>query len=141
MVAKDILCPLLMQLGLTFGLLFWMAYGRVSAARRGEIKIRDIALNGDAWPERVRQISNAFQNQFELPVLFYLLVVLALVTNSVDQTLVWLAWAFVASRVLHALIHTTSNQVLHRFYAFLVGVIILAAMWGYFALRLSAGAA
>ena len=52
------------------------------AARRGEVKLRDIALGGDAWPARVRKISNAFQNQFELPVLFYLLVVLALVTNA-----------------------------------------------------------
>ena len=140
MGTNDIICPLLVQVGLTFALLFWMAYGRVTALRRGEVKVRDIALGGDAWPERVRQISNSFQNQFELPVLFYLLVVLVLVTNTADKTLVWLAWGFVASRVVHALIHTTSNVVLHRFYAYLTGFILLVAMWVAFALRLSAGA-
>ena len=137
MAAKDILCPLLVQVGLTFVLLFWMAFARVSAARRGEVEMKNIALSGDGWPERIRKISNSFQNQFELPVLFYLLVVLALVTNSVDKTLAGLAWGFVASRVLHALIHTTSNTVLHRFYAYLAGVILLVAMWGLFAVRLA----
>lgn len=140
MAAKDILCPLLVQVGLTFALLSWMAYARVSALQRGDVKVRDIALSGDAWPERVRQISNSFQNQFELPVLFYLVVVLALVTKTADTALAGLAWGFVATRVVHALIHTTSNTVLHRFYAYLAGIILLVAMWGLFAVRLSAGA-
>ncbi len=140
MAAKDIICPLMVQVGLTFALLFWLAYERVSATRRGEVKMRDIALNSDAWPERIRKISNAFQNQLEVPVLFYLVVVLALVTNAVDQTLVSLAWAFVATRIVHAFIHTTSNNVLHRFYAYLPGVLLVAAMWLTFAVRLSAGA-
>ena len=140
MTAKDILCPLLVQVGLTFALLFWLGYARVTAVRRREVEFRDIALSGDTWPEPVRKISNAFQNQFELPVLFYLVVVLALVTSSVDTPFVGLAWGFVATRFVHALIHTTSNIVMHRFYAYLAGLVLLAVMWVYFAIRLSAAA-
>jgi Uncharacterized protein conserved in bacteria len=98
--------------------------------------MREVALSGEAWPDRIRKISNAFQNQFELPVIFYLLVGLILITNSVDGILVWLAWGFVATRCLHALIHTTTNVVLHRFYAYLAGFILLAAMWIYFLSRI-----
>jgi len=68
-------------------------------------------------------------------VLFYVLVVLALITRKADMVFVVLAWMFVASRLVHAYIHTTSNKVLRRFQAFVVGVLILAVMWIIFGLR------
>ncbi len=64
---------------------------------------RDIALREPNWPPHVAQVSNAYQNQLELPVLFYVLTILAWITRQADLLFVLLAWVFVALRLLHAL--------------------------------------
>ena len=103
--------------------------------------MRDIALGERNWPTRIQQIANAYHNQFELPVLFYALVALALFTRKADLLFVVMSWMFVASRLVHAAIHTTSNKVSLRFMAFLVGVLILMVMWIIFAVRIFAAEA
>ena len=134
-----ILLPLFVQVGLTFFLLFWMGSVRVGVITRREVAMRDIALGQPGWPERPTQIANAYHNQFQLPLLFYVLVVLALFTRKSDTFFVVLAWMFVTSRLVHVGIHVTSNDVRRRFYAFLVGAIILLIMWIIFALRIVFG--
>lgn len=137
---KALLVPVFLQVALTFGLLVAVARLRFSSLRRGEIAMKDIALGQNAWPARVTQIGRAFQNQLETPVLFYVLVALALAANQVDFFLVVGAWLFLAARVCHAYVHVTSNRVPLRFQAFLAGALILTAMWAYFALRVLLGA-
>lgn len=136
MTVDAILLPLFVQVGLTFVLLFWMGRERVGSVRRGEVAVPDIALRQPAWPERATQMGNAYHNQFELPLLFYVLVILALFTRKADLLFVVLEWMFVVSRLAHAAIHITSNDVRRRFTAFVVGVIILLVMWIVFALRI-----
>lgn len=126
---KELLAPLFVQVGLTFVLLFAMAFSRVSALQNGQVKVPDIALGQRAWPTRPTQIANAFHNQLELPLLFYLAVGIALFTKTSDHLLMVLAWAFVVTRLIHAFIHTTGNNVIQRFYAYLAGVFILLAIW------------
>jgi hypothetical protein len=123
------------QVALTFGLLFWLGPARVAAVRRGEVRIKDIALGQSAWPDRITQISRSFQNQFELPVLFYVLVGLVLVTHKADVWLAAGAWLFVLSRLLHAFVHVTSNSIQMRFQAYVVGAGVLVLMWLWLALR------
>lgn len=135
----DILAPLFVQVALTFVLLFTLGPVRVRAVRRGEVKVRDIALGQSAWPARITQIGRSFENQFQLPVLFYTLVVIAIVTAKIDMPLVAGAWIFVALRLVHALIHTTSNTLVWRFYAFVAGAFVLAAMWIWLAVRVFGG--
>ncbi len=136
MTFDTILLPLFVQIGLTFFLLFWMGSVRVAAVRSREVRIPDIALGQPGWPKRVTQIGNAYHNQLELPLLFYVLVILALFTRKADTFFVVLAWMFVTSRLVHAAIHVTSNHLQRRFFAFLVGAIILLVMWIVFALRI-----
>ncbi len=100
--------------------------------------MKDIALGERNWPTRILQIQNSYHNQFELPVLFYVLVVLALITRKADMLFVVMSWMFVASRLVHAAIHTTSNKVPMRFQAFVVGVLFLAAMWVILGIRVLA---
>lgn len=130
-----ILLPLFVQVGLTFVLLFALGPMRFRAIREGQVG-REAALDGDAFPPRCRQFANAFRNQFELPVLFYVLTTLALFTRKADIVFVVLAWVFVASRIVHAYVHVTSNDVRLRFPAFLVGTIALLIMWVLFALSI-----
>ncbi|MBJ6127610.1 MAPEG family protein [Microvirga splendida] len=141
MSISAVILPVLVQVGLTFILLFWMGRTRVGHLRSGEVRVKDVALGERNWPARVTQIQNAYHNQFELPVLFYALVALALITRQADMLFVAMAWLFVASRLVHAAIHTTSNKISRRFMAFLVGVLILAAMWVIFGIRIFAAEA
>jgi hypothetical protein len=139
MSIPSILLPLFVQVALTFALLFWMAGVNGAAIRRGEVRWQDIALREPNWPARNRQVQNAYHNQFELPVLFYLLTLLAIATRRADLLFVLLAWVFVALRVLQALVHVTDNNVPRRGMLFLAGAIVLAVMWIVFAVRILIG--
>jgi hypothetical protein len=139
MTIPAVLLPVFVQVGLTFFLLFWMGAVRLRALKGREVRLGDIALRQPAWPERPTQISNAYDNQFQLPVLFYALVPLALITRKADLLFVVLSWIFVATRLAHAAIHTTSNNVQQRFMAFLAGAIVLLIMWIVFAAHILLG--
>ncbi|MFO1172751.1 MAG: MAPEG family protein [Hyphomicrobiaceae bacterium] len=125
----SILLPVFAQVALTFALGIWLAAARYGAVRAGTSRVRDIALGQPAWPARVIQIANCFANQFEMPVLFYVLAVLVVLTGTSDGVMIGLAWGFVTLRVVHAAIHTTRNDVRYRFYVFLAGSGLLAIMW------------
>ena len=139
MTVPAVLLPLFVQVGLTFVLMFWMGSTRLACIRAGETKVRDIALGQSNWPAGVQQISNAYASQFEMPILFYVLTALALITRKADLLFVVMAWLFVATRIIHAVIHTTANRVSHRFYAFVAGSVILLLMWIIFAVRILLG--
>ena len=130
-----ILAPVFVQIALTFALLFWTGRARVGVIRAKAVRIGEVALGQRAWPVRVQQIANAYQNQLELPVLFYVLVALAILTRKADLLFVVMAWIFVAARLAHAAIHVTSNHVPRRFQAFAVGAVVLMLMWIVFAVR------
>ncbi len=136
MSVAAILAPVFVQVGLTFVLLFMMGRARFAAVRAGEVRMRDIALGERAWPPRVTQVANTFHNQFETPVLFYALVAFARFTRQADLLFVLLSWLFVATRVAHAWVYTTSNHVFTRFRIFLAGTSVLMLMWAIFALRI-----
>ena len=139
MSIRVILLPLFVQVALTLVLLFWMGLARVAALRRGEAKISAIALGQPNWPVKPQQIGNCFANQFQLPVLFYVLTALTIITRQADLLLVVLSWLFVATRLVHATIHTTTNYVPRRFYAFLAGAVVLLVMWIVFTARILLG--
>jgi hypothetical protein len=139
MSIQAVLLPLFVEVALTFVLLFWMAYGRTRAIRVGEIKMRDIALREPNWPPGITQVGNAYHNQLELPVLFYVLTILSLVTRHADLLFVVLAWIFVALRVVHAYIHVTDNNVNRRGPMFGLGALVLTIMWLVFMVRILLG--
>jgi hypothetical protein len=76
-----------------------------------------------------------FQEQFELPVLFYAGTAFALVTRNVDMAMFLLAWIFVLSRLVHAAVHLGSNVIMWRGSAYLVGFAALVGLWGLLAVR------
>lgn len=139
MSIQAVLLPLFVEVALTFVLLYWMAYQRTSALNAGEINARDVDLRQPNWPPRMAQVANAFQNQLELPLLFYVLTILSLMTRHADLLFVVLAWIFVVCRLLHAYIHVTSNDVRHRGLAFGVGALVLTIMWAIFMIRILLG--
>jgi hypothetical protein len=135
---QAVLLPLFVQVALTFALLLWLAPLRARAFSSKTVHPGDIALGQKIWPPKAQQVANAFSNQFELPLLFYLLVVLAVVTRKDDLVFVILSWLFVASRLVHAWIHTGSNIVHLRGLSYGVGLLALIVMWIIFAVRILA---
>jgi|tagenome__1003787_1003787.scaffolds.fasta_scaffold20643785_2 hypothetical protein len=136
MTIQMILLPLFVEVTLTFVLWFWMAFARRQVFVNRTVHPRDIALGQQNWPEKVAQVSNSFRNQFELPVLFYVLTILSIITRHADVIFVVLAWIFVLSRIVHAYIHVTSNQVMQRGAVYGIGAIVLIVMWVIFMIRI-----
>ena len=134
-----ILAPLFVQIALTFAIGFWLAALGTSAVRRGEVHPGDIALREPNWPKHTQQVRNSYQNQLELPVLFYVLTILAIVTRHADLLFVIMAWIFVLSRLAHAYVHVTSNNLARRGPLFGVGAFTLAIMWIVFMVRILLG--
>lgn len=140
MTVPMVLLPVFVLVLLTLILALWMGYERNRVVYSREVKIKDIALTKENWPEQAKKVSNAYHNQYELPVLFYVLTAFALVTKKADLIFLVLSWVFVISRLVHAYIHTTSNRVPRRFFAYLVGLVVLTIMWIYFAIQILTGA-
>jgi len=139
MSVASILLPVFVQVALTFVLLMRLGSGRLRTLSAGNTKVRDIALGESNWPADVTQVGNCFNNQFQLPMLFYVLVVLALFLHKADLLFVIMSWIFVISRVVHAGVHITSNNVNQRFAAYTVGMVVLLLMWAIFAVRILFG--
>ena len=131
----DLLLPVFVLITLTFVLLFRMAFARIGAIAKKETTMADIAVDSTKYPDPVLQAANAFHNQLQLPVLFYVLVAFTLILKQSDIVMVGLAWLFVASRLWHAYVHSTHNHVRTRFKAFAIGVVTLIGMWVYLAFK------
>ena len=91
--------------------MFWLAVVATPPLLSGEVRAEDVALRQPNWP-RARDAARQFasSNQFELPVLFYVLTILAIITKHADFLFVVMAWIFVLSRLAHAFVHVTSNN-------------------------------
>ena len=136
MSVRFVLLPLFVEVLLTFGVMFGMMYFRTSTLRRGETRVADISLREPNWPRRATQFGYAFANQFELPVLFYVLTILVIITRHADLLFVLLAWIFVLMRVLQAVVHVTNNNVRMRGAYYGVGALILFIMWIIYIVRI-----
>ena len=136
MSVQMVLLPVFVLVGLGFFLLLWMATARGQAVSARETSIKDIALREPNWPVKVTQIGNCFSNQFEIPVLFYLLIAFALPLRHADLFIVLMSWVFVVTRFAHAGIFVTSNDVRTRSLAWFAGVVVVLVMWIWFALKI-----
>ena len=129
MSLEAVVLPLFVEVILTLGLWFWMAALRSRDFSSGAARQDNIALREPNWPRRTTQVANSFSNQFELPVLFYVLTILAWVTHHAGIAFVVLAWIFVIFRLLHAYVHVTSNVVRIRGAVYGAGAVALALNW------------
>ena len=111
MTVQEILLPLFVEVILTFLLLFFLAPMRARDFKSGISTYQNMALREPNWSKRSLQVAYSFSNQFELPILFYVLTILAYVTHLAGLVFVILAWIFVIFRILQAVVHVTSNNV------------------------------
>lgn len=140
MDARAIYLPGLALVALTFAVWWRMYFARVGQMKRERIHPQKVATSAQATALLTdSRAADNFRNLFELPVLFYLALVLADRLEMVDGISLALAWAFVFLRALHSAIHVTYNRVMHRFAAYVAGGMVLWLFWGYLAVGLLSG--
>jgi len=99
-----------------------LAMVKAKEIKAGNVDLVETAANQEAWPASVRLINSNLRNQFETPVLFYVLCIVLLALRAVSSTAIIVAFVWSGSRFLHAFVHTSSNNVKLRLPLFLVGV-------------------
>lgn len=116
---------------ITFAVGLTAFYVRVASVKQGKISPRYFLLmhDKDDCPELVQKTTRNFNNQFEIPVLFYVVCTLLIVLKIENTAAYYIAWAFVASRALHAIIHIGYNKLLHRVAVYWLGVFMVVALW------------
>lgn len=129
MLVQAVLIPVFLQVGLIFAVLIGMGYQRNAAVNSGALEWQDASLGERKWPARAQQFANNFSNQFELPVLFFVVVALAIPLRKADLVFSILAWIFVLSRIAHTFVHTTFNIVKLRGLIYGIGALALLLMW------------
>jgi hypothetical protein len=123
-----IFVPVIIQVALTLWLYIYLAIAKSQAVKLGEVNEYRRALHDDAWSDSVLQINNCIRNQFEVPVLFYVLIGILWSIGGTNIYVHIAAWIFVVSRIGHAVIHTGSNYVPLRRKLFMAGCCILIGM-------------
>lgn len=123
-----IFLPLLLQVSLTILIYALLLMAKSRAVKQGKVDPERRALHDDAWPESVQKINNNIRNQFEVPALFYVLVLVLYQLGAAGMAAQILAWLFVGSRMVHAFVHTGSNHVPVRRRVFSFGCLVVLAM-------------
>ena len=103
---------------------------RFTAGAQKKVTHDDFRLGESAnVPGDVTIANRAWMNLLEAPMLFYVASLIFFVTARVDDTVVMLAWAYTALRIVHTLIHVTYNKVIHRLIPFALSNIVLVILW------------
>ena len=113
--------------------LFVQRFGHIkrNPPRKEDFDTGDAAMR---YFEPVEMPANNLRNLFEMPVLFFALVPLLMITHHANHLQVLLAWIYVALRVLHSVIHIFVRKVQTRFMVYLLSCIVLSVMWIGFAI-------
>ncbi len=129
-VLSPLVWPLLAQVGLTLVLFLFLAIRKGKVVREGVFNREDAKLDPNKWPDPVVQVNNNLGNQFQSPILFYVLGLLFILANQVSTVTLVTAWTFVAARYAHCFVHTTSNNMKARTITFILGMLALLVLFG-----------
>ena len=136
----SILIPVFLQVLLTFVILFSLGYLRFRSVSQRTVHPKDyVMMTGqDQWPVMIQRLGRSFQNQLEVPILFYVLALLILILDVQTHILLVMAWVYVGLRYMHAFIHIVFNRVTYRFTVFLLSTLVLLIMWVLFVFEINA---
>ena len=120
--------PFFAMVLLTLAVWAYMYVRRLHFISSQHINPQDLAVASSLQrltPPAVATPSDNLKNLFEIPVVFYALVLYLFVSNQVDETYLGAAWVFVAFRVLHSAVHCTFNRVTLRFGLYMLSTVTL----------------
>lgn len=124
-----IFSPFFATMFLTLLVWVYMYIRRISFITSRKLSQEELSVPGtlaQISPPIVSNPSDNLKNLFEIPVLFYALVLYLFITKQVDTVYVNAAWVFVVFRALHSAVHCTFNLIMLRFYLYLFATL---AVW------------
>jgi hypothetical protein len=124
------LYPMFAMVILTFLVAINLFRLRYKAVRAGEVRLSQFRLNTGEMPDKIVQAANNYTNLFEIPMLFYVVCATAIALGIQTPIMIIVAWVFVVARIIHSLIHLTSNNVIFRLYAYVLSIICVLILWG-----------
>lgn len=103
---------------------------RLASVKSGAVNYRYFRLmSGQDVPDAVTKTTRNFNNQFEIPVLFYVVCTLYISFGVESMVALVCAWLFILLRVVHTVVHLTSNHILHRMFAFWGSFFCVLILW------------
>jgi hypothetical protein len=130
---SPLLAPIVALVAWSLVMYIWMYAARLPAMRRAGISLkgrrgtRGGALEG-VIPDEANWKAHNYAHLMEQPTIFYAIVI-ALILMGFDAAInVYLAWDYVALRIVHSLIQATVNIVLYRFIVFTLSSLCLIGL-------------
>ena len=124
----SLLCVFI-QVALTLLAIVRMGMARIESVKSKQVTMAQVALDTSAYSIRIQQLQNNVRNQFETPVLFFALIGIAAAVGQVNWGVALASIGYVATRIVHHVIHVGSNRVRQRFNVFVLGLAFLTAGW------------
>lgn len=130
LVSHGMLGPVFALIGWTFVMWGWMYATRIPAMQRLKIDPQEAARTGTLnLPPEVSRVADNYNHLHEQPTIFYALAIAAHLAGAGDPLNIWLAWGYVALRVVHSLVQATVNIVVVRFGVFTLGTLVMFALF------------
>ena len=126
---QALLLPLFLHVLFTMGLGLVSANARRKALLAGRARLAEVVIDPRTYPDDVKKLGNNFDNQFQMPMLWYAVTAFTLILGLASPVFVILSWAFLAARLLHSFIHVGRNILIQRFAVFLASAVILTTQW------------
>lgn len=124
-MSNPLIYPMAAHLGLTALLYVLLTVARAPAiwglGRRAD--------GSNPWAQVEPRISANLSNQFQWPVFFYVACLILLGQHEVGSPQLWLAWVFIAGRLMHTCVQIFTSNVRLRGIVFTVNFVAVLAMW------------
>ena len=125
----QLIYPMFAMVLLTFGVGFISYRERVKAVKQGMTAKHFKTYSEGTAPESMVKADRHFVNLFEMPVLFYVGCIVAMIVPLVGIGVLATTWFFVATRAVHAYLHIGPNKLLPRMSIFMVSCLTIIALW------------
>jgi hypothetical protein len=131
---SPILAPVVALVAWTLVMMVWMAiarrrafatlnidWGKVPRGARGA-NLDGVAPDEAQWP------SHNYNHLMEQPTIFYAIALALAMMGVSDGISLWLAWGYVAFRIIHSLVQATVNIVAYRLTIFALASLCLLGL-------------
>ena len=140
---SPILAPVVALVAWTLLVMLWMVVARMGEFRRLGVTFgnippgsRGVDLEGRAEP-RSQWKSHNYSHLMEQPTIFYAVALTLALMDFGGGINSWLAWGYVALRVIHSLVQATVNVVAIRFTLFFLASLCLIGLTTHAALKIA----
>jgi len=130
---SEILKPVVVLIAWSLVMLVWLVAARLPAMKKAGIDINKVVggrpggLDGIV-DEKAQWKAHNYIHLMEQPTLFYAVALTLALAGWGNGMNAWIAWAYVALRIVHSLVQATFNKVSIRFLVFALSTVCLVAL-------------